>query len=163
MLFSERVNMSTAICLEKPTSVSGADAEPLRFSPGSGISVFVVFTSIDWTLKAVEKAREVAKPLGANIVVLAIQVVPFPLPLDAPPVPMEFVLRRFEEKASDLLERTKVSAYLCRDPLVALQRILNPNCLVVMCIRRKWWPTRDERLARKLRRAGYDVILVNQE
>jgi hypothetical protein len=163
MLFPEGANMSTTACFEPPISIRVTDAEPLHISPEPGLSVFVVFTSLDWTLKALEKAREVAKPLGANIVVLAVRVVPFPLPLDEPPVPMEFVIRRFEEKASDLSERTKISAYLCRDPLVALKRILSPNCPVVMCIRRKWWPIHDETLARKLRRAGYDVILVNQE
>ena len=110
-----------------------------------------------------EKAREIARPLGANVVVVAVQVVPYPLPLDRPPVPMEFVVRRFQERASEFSGRTLVSAYLCRDPLVALKQILNPNCPVVMGIRKKWWPTRDERLARKLRRAGYEIILVETE
>ena len=57
----------------------------------------------------------------------------------------------------------KISAYLCRDPLEALKRILNRNCPVVMGVRKRWWPTRDERVARKLRRAGYNVILVETE
>ena len=55
----------------------------------------------------------------------------------------------------------RFSAYMCRDPLAALNRILIPNSLVVMAVPGKsLWPNRDERLARKLRRAGYDLILV---
>jgi hypothetical protein len=162
MLFSERVNMSTITRSEKSISVGVTDAEPLRFSSGSELSVFVVFTSVNWTLKALERAREIARPLEANIAVIAIQVVPYPLPLDRPPVPMEFVVSRFGERAGEFSERTKVSAYLCRDPLEALKRILNPDCPAVMGIRKRWWPTRDERLARKLRRAGYDIILVEE-
>jgi len=154
--------MSTTTGSEKLISIRVTDAEPPSISPDSELSVFVVFTSINWTLKALERAREIARPFGANIAVIAIQVVPYPLPLDRPPVSVDFVAKRFEERASELSERTKVSAYLCRDPLLALKRILNPNCPVVMGIRKRWWPTADERLARKLRRAGYDIILVEE-
>jgi hypothetical protein len=157
--------MPTTTCFERPVSISIklGDAEPPRISPEPELSVFVVFTSINWTLKAVERAREMAKPIGANVVVIAVQVVPYPLPLHRPPVPMEFVIRRFEEEARESLEGTMVSAYLCRDPLIALKRILKPNCPVVMGIRKRWWPTSDERLARKLRRAGYKIALVETE
>jgi hypothetical protein len=162
MLFAEGANMLNTACLKKPISFGVTDAEPLRISPEPGLSVFVVLTSLNWTLKALEKAREMARSLGANIAVLAIQVVPYPLSLDRPPVPMDFFVRRFEERACEFSERIKVSAYLCRDPLVALKRLLSPNCLVVMGIRKKWWPTRDERLAKKLRHAGYEIILVEE-
>ena len=155
--------MSTTTHSEKPAFIRTEEAEPISIGPESGLSVFVVFTSIDWTLKALEKAREMARLLGAGIAVIALQVVPYPLPLNEPPVSFEFVVRRFEEKAGQSPERMQVSAYLCRDPIEALKRILNPNCPVVMSVRKKWWPTHDERLARKLRGAGYDVILVNQE
>ena len=154
--------MATTAGSEKTISIGGTETERLSIRPASELSVFVVFTSVNWTLRALEKAREIARPLGVNIAVIAIQVVPYPLPLDSPPVPMEFVVRRFEERAGEFSERTKVSAYLCRDPLEALKRILNPDCPAVMGIRKRWWPTRDQRLARKLRRAGYDIILVEE-
>jgi hypothetical protein len=163
MLFSEGVNMPTATDLEEPISISAADAEPLCISAASGLSVFVVFTSNNWTLKALEKAHEVARPLGAAIAVIALQVVPFPLPLDEPPIPIEFMVRHLEEKSSEFSEKIVVSAYLCRDPLAALKNILTPDCPAVMSIRKKWWPNRDERLAGKLRRAGYEIILVETE
>jgi hypothetical protein len=163
MLFSERESMQAAIHFREPAGIRVADAEPLRINSETELSVFVVFTSMDWPVKALEKAREVARSLGAATAVIALQVVPFPVPLDRPPVPIEFIEKRFEERASELSERTKITAYLCRDPLEALRRILNPKCPVVMGIRNKWWPTRDERLARKLRRAGYQIIPVETE
>jgi len=155
--------MSTTTRSEKAISLSAPGAEPSPNSHDSELSVFVVFTSVNWTLKALERARELAQPLGADISVIALQVVPFPLPIDRPPVSMDFVAKRFEERAGEFSERTKVSAFLCRDPLEALKSILNPYCPVVMGVRKKWWPTRDERLARKLRRAGYEIILVETE
>lgn len=134
-----------------------------QISSESAISVFVVFTSIEMTLRAFEKARDIAGPLGAGIVIVAVQVVPFPLQLNEPPVSMEFVIRRFEEKAGELGDKTSVSAYLCRDPMEALKRVLNPNCPIVIGFVKKWWPTRNERIAGKLHRAGYNVISVKTE
>jgi hypothetical protein len=149
--------------LEKIISIGIRAAEPPILSPEPEKSVTVISTSINRTIKALEKAAELAKPLRANIIVVAIQVVPYSLPLDRPPVPMEFVTRRFEEMASQLPGKIRVFAYLCRDPGEVLKRILTPDGPVVMGIRKRWWPSRDERLARTLRRAGYDMILVNQE
>jgi hypothetical protein len=149
--------------LEKIVSIGIRAAGPPIPSPEPEKSVTVISTSINRTIKALEKAAELAKPLSANVIVVAIQVVPYSLPLDRPPVSMEFVTRRFEEMASQLPGKIRVFAYLCRDPGEVLKRILTPDGPVVMGIRKRWWPSRDERLARTLRRAGYDMIVVNQE
>ncbi len=156
--------VTTATRLQRSAGIKSGDVEPPDIQPEPGLSVFVVFTSIDWTLKALEKAHEIARPVGANIMIVAVQVVPYPLPLDKPPVPMEFVIRRFEEKVGEFPEKTKISAYLCRDPMEAFKRVLNRNSPVVIGIKKKrWLPTRDERLASKLHRAGYDIILAKTE
>lgn len=155
--------MSTMVGLEKIISIGIRAAEPPILSPEPEKSVTVIFTSINRNMAALEKAAELAKPLSANILVVVIEVVPFSMPLDRPPVPIEFITRRFEEMASQLPGNIRVFAYLCRDPSETLMRILNPDCPVVMGVRKRWWPSRDERLARKLRRAGYNMIEVNQE
>jgi len=155
----EREDMPTTSNLE----IGIGDPDLSQIGSESGLSVFVVFTSVDLTLRALEKARAMARPLGASIVIVAVQVVPFPLQLNEPPVSMEFVIRRFEEEAGEFSENTSVSAYLCRDAIEAFKRILNPKCPVVIGIVKRRWPTREERLARKLCRAGYDVILAKAE
>ncbi len=163
MLFTESVDMSTAAGTKRTVDAGIRTAEKSRISPEIGLSVYVVFTSIRWTLKALEKARKMAGPVGAKVVVVAVQVVPYPLPLDTPPVSMEFIVRQFEKKAGEFPERTQISAYLCRDPMEALKRVLDPDNPVVVGVEKKWFPTRDERLARRLRRAGYEVTLVSEE
>jgi hypothetical protein len=155
------VNISTAACSR--TAVTIRDDGLPQISPECELAVFVVFTSVSWTLKALEKAREIARPVGAKIVVVAVHVVPYPLALHEPPVPMEFVIRRFEEKVREFPERTYVSAYLCRDLKEAFKRILSRNSPVIIGVKKRWFPGRDERLARKLRRSGHDVILVKTE
>jgi hypothetical protein len=110
-----------------------------------------------------EKASQLANPLQCGIEILAVEAVPFALPLDNPPVPFEFLVNRLKEMAARFPQQIKISAYLCRDQLEALTRVLNRNSPVVMGVRKRWWPTHDEKLARKLRSAGYTVILVETE
>lgn len=155
--------MATATDAEKPIGTNIGEPEIHCIVPEPETAVYVIFTSINWTLKALEKAREISRPFGVNIVVVIVQVVPFPLPLDKPPVPMEFVTRCFEKKVEEFPEEIKISAYLCRDPMVALKRVLNRRDPVVMGVRKTIWPTRDKRLAGQLKRAGYGIILVETE
>jgi hypothetical protein len=158
----EDANMLNAA---EPRRFAGTTDESLSISSESELTVFVLFTSIEWTLKALERACEIARPTGARIVVVVVQSVPFPLPLDTPLVQMEHVITQFEEKVGDLPydDGIKVSVYLCRNPIAALKRVLNPNCPVVIGMKKRWWPTREQRLATKLRRAGYDVISTRTE
>ena len=156
--------MSITTSLEKSfVDVKSPEAEALRIVHEAGLSVVVVFTSANQTLKALEQALVLARRLGAGVEVVAVQIVPFPLPLDRPPVPFEFIMKRFAALIDQGAEKTSISVYLCRDQLIALKRVLKPNSLVVMGTRKRWWPTREERVARKLRRAGHDVILVETE
>jgi nucleotide-binding universal stress UspA family protein len=126
-------------------------------------SVFVLFTSTDRTLKALEKACELAQSLGCPVLVVAAVPVPFPLPLEDPPVPFDFIIRRFREQISRFPAMISIVAYLCRDRLTALKGILAHNAPIVIGVSKRWWPTRDERLAKKLIRAGYAVLLVETE
>jgi hypothetical protein len=43
--------------------------------------------------------------------------------------------------------------YVCRDRWHMLASVLRPHSLVVIGVPRRWWPTREERVARKLRRS----------
>jgi hypothetical protein len=58
---------------------------------------------------------------------------------------------------------TIVRVFLCRDRLETLSMVLKPHSLVVVGGRGRWWPTAEERLARRLRRAGHEVIFEETE
>ena len=154
--------MSTAVGIKSFISIDDK-IKPQAIPAGYGSPVFVIFTSMSRTLKAMEKACELAHPLQAGIEVIAVETVPFTLPLDRPPVPFEFIVRHLEEMANHFREPTMISAYLCRDDWEALKRALNPNCPVVIGVRKMWWLTHDGRIVRKLRHAGYKVICVEME
>jgi hypothetical protein len=144
---------------------------PTRPSPERGIerprvrlNIFVVFTSIQSTLVALKEAGALANSLDAQLTLVVPQTVPYPLPLESPPVLVEFNEKRFRVLASSTPVETSVQIYLCRNKAEALIAALSPRSIVVVAgHRRWWWPTRGESLARKLRRAGHEVIFKQTE
>jgi hypothetical protein len=154
--------MSTKIGLGNLIGMDGG-MQSRAFPFQSGLSVFVIFTSIRQTLPALERACQLANSLSARVEIVALEAVPFALSLEDPPVSVEFLVKQLEMLASRYPVQTKISVLVCRDPLEALLRILSRDCPVVMGIRKRWWRTHDDRVAQKLRRAGYNLVLVNTE
>ena len=151
--------MPTVSSLEK--SLSMHDKSQLQvIGSEPRLPVFVIFTTMNQTMTALEKAIQLAKPLKTGIEILDVQTVPYALSLNDPSVPSAFGARCLREMTARYSESIGVSAYRCRDSLEALKRIINRNCPVVLAIRKRWWPTRDGRLSRELRRAGYNLVLV---
>jgi hypothetical protein len=129
----------------------------------SNLEVAVVFTSVAATLTALRRAAVLAQTLGARITLLVPQVVPYPLPLESPPVLLDFSERRFRVIAAETQVQTTVRIYLCRDRLEALKSALALRSLVVLGGAKQWWPGPEKRLARQLRRAGHEVVYTETE
>ena len=144
-------------------------AKQRRTQQGTGeterrLGIFVVFTSVESTLVALKEAGTLAASLGARITLLVPQVVPHPLPLEHPNVLIDFNEKRFRVLAGRGPVETQVQIYLCRDRVHTLSSILGPGAIVVLGGRtRRLWPTRDQLLARELRRAGLEVIFKETE
>jgi len=153
-----------ALALERLIGpASGVPARPLPEESDSKFEISVVFTSVDATLAALKEAGNLAESLGARITLIVPQIVPYPLPLTSPPVLVDFNERRLRVIASHCCVETRVSIYLCRDPLETLTSVLRPGSLVVVGTRKRWWPTAEKRLAAKLRRTGYEVVVTERE
>ena len=127
------------------------------------LGVVVVFTSVESTVHALRKAGALASRLNARISLVVPQVVPYPLPLTSPPVLLDFSERRFRVIAAESPVETTVRLYLCRDQMETLAAVLEPHSLIVLGGRKRWWPTQEKRLARKLRCAGHEVILEEKD
>ena len=128
--------------------------------PGPSLQVIVVFTSVDATIAALRRAGSLPGCLTTFITLVVAQEVPYPLPLNSPPVLLEFNERRFRTIAGASPAETTVQLYLCRDRWEALKAVLKVRSLIVVGGRRSWLPTAEKRLVRKLRRAGHDVIFM---
>jgi hypothetical protein len=122
----------------------------------------VIFTDLPKTAAALAAARAMAHGLGASITLMVAQVVPYPLPLAAPDVSVEFTERLLEPLAA---EDTAIEILLCRDRNDTLRRAVPPDSLVIVGTRKwRWWPSwlpaPEGRLARLLRRDGRRVLVV---
>jgi hypothetical protein len=132
--------------------------------PGSGrLEVNVIFTDPQATMAALETAGSLARDLGACIQVRAAIAVPYTLPVDKPPVSVEFI----ENLLCGLVSRADLDAfepsvhlYECRDQIETLLQVLRPNSLVVICGQEHWWPTAERRMAKALRSKGHRVVFV---
>ena len=122
------------------------------------LDISVVFTSLDATLPALHKAAGLAASLQARITLIVPQIVPYPLPLQSPTVLPEFNEASWRGIACRVPVETTVRIYLCRDRWEMLGMVLKPRSLLVVGYRKRWWPTAENRLARKLRQAGHEVI-----
>ncbi len=123
-----------------------------------GFEISVIFTSFDATAAALKMAGTLVKGLSVHINLVVPQVVPYPLPLDAPPVLREFCERRLRDIANESPVDTTVLVYLCRNRLGTLRAVLKRGSIVVIGGCRRWWPTPEESLARKMRRSGHEVV-----
>ena len=137
---------------------TGRPAQVTRVEADQQLNIAVVFTSVESTLAALKEAGNLANSLGARIKLVVPQVVPFSLPLETPPVLVEFNENRFRVMASESPVETSVQIFLCRDRFETLASALKPGSIVVVGGRKRWWPTKEETLARQLRRAGYEVL-----
>jgi hypothetical protein len=132
-------------------------------SPRTKLDIEVLFTSERATQSALRTAAKLAASLGARIALIAVQVVPYPAPLDRPPIDVAFTQNRLRA----LAERASVDAtlriYLTRDRREGLAGILKPRSLIVLGARKRWWPTAETRLARKLQSLGHEVVIAETE
>ena len=142
-----------------PLPAAGSPEAPAATPQNTRLNIFVVFTAVESTLAALREAGSLANRLSVRVTLVVPQVVPYPLPLATPPVRPEWNERRFRLIAGESPVETAVCIFLCRDPFETLMSVLPPGSVVILGGgRRRWWPTREKMLARKLRRAGHEVV-----
>ena len=124
------------------------------------LEIVVLHTASKETVSALKMAGDLAFGL-APVRLMAIQQVPYPLPLDAPPVSVEFLEKSFSNMTSEAGVEASIDIRLCRNPRDVVERDLGPHCVVVIGGRRRWWPTAATRLARRLERLGHQVVFTN--
>lgn len=143
-------------CARPAAQEATAEAEP-----AGDLEVDVIFTDGDGTLTALKTAGVLAHSLRARINLLAFQVVPLAFPLARPHVSIPFIEQRLLDLASQGAQGpldTTVQLYLCRDERHALVQVLRPKSVVVIGGRKRWWPTKEQRLAEQLRQDGHQVV-----
>lgn len=125
------------------------------------LRIHVLYTNSRDTRIALKTAVEMSAQLESEIALIVPQIVPFPLPLENPPVPLEFASERIRSLAENTPGELQGYIYFCRNPIDTLMQELPPYSLVVIGARTNWPFGKSKRLARALRRNGHEVILAN--
>jgi hypothetical protein len=141
------------VCSLQPVVERPAEPASLR--------IYVLFTEMSETLTALRSAVTLSANLPARIVLLVPITVPHPLPLDRPPVSLNFVCRRIRELASGVTIPIEAFVYLSRDPHQAVIDVLSPASLIVIGSHSRWLFDKSKRIARRLRRRGHHVVLAD--
>jgi hypothetical protein len=145
----------------------GPPAERFPWGQGPGLNVHVVCTNLeDANLESIRAAHraagKLARDLGARVTMLVAQVVPYPLPLERPPIAIEFTEQTALRMVSEEEVETAIEVRLCRDGEETIREALAPESVVVMSRGRRWWPIREWVLAWRLRRDGHHVIYADR-
>jgi hypothetical protein len=122
------------------------------------MEVVVLHTDVTQTLQSLKAAALLAHGLAARIRLLVLEVVPYPLPLDQPPVSLPFTRRRFRTLAANASVETSVDIHLVRDREKTIESVLEPHSVIVIGAPKAWWPNAQSRLAKRLERLGHQVV-----
>ncbi len=128
--------------------------------------VTVLFSTNEATLAALKTAGSLARNLGARILLVVPQVVPSHLPVEEPPVAVQFVEKRLLAlvAASGLdADEIGIAIYLCRSRKECLRTVLKASSLVVIGGRSRWRLSKEQVLRRYLHALGHHVIFAELE
>lgn len=131
---------------------------------GHSHGVVALYTTPAATSLALETAWRLSGKPGEPVKLVVTLLVPYPLPLNRPPVSLESIGRLIRRVASDCAIDTAADLYLCRDRYEALRDHLPPRSLVVLGSGGpRWWGSPEDRLARWLQANGHTVVFATPE
>ena len=155
--------MSWNRALRSPTVQRPASAEPGELSPDhSEFAVHVVFTTWPGTLAALQTAAQQARLLDPRIIVWFFQQIPSQFSTASPPVSTDFLKRRLRAMARKCCPdvETEIHICLCTNQWECMKAAFALDNLVVAGGKKRWWRSREQRMAAFLRSSGCRVLFV---
>jgi hypothetical protein len=135
------------------------DPHALQDVATGDLGVVVPYTTPELTRAALSQAI-VCSDLNVHISLVDVQVVPFPCPLDQPPIDNGYSHRRLQNLLKDTGLPAQAAVLYTRDWLEGFRKLLDPKSLVIVASKKRFWKTREEKLARALSKAGHHVMLL---
>ena len=127
----------------------------------AALRVFVLFTTVSATTMALTTASNLARDLQASVCLLAVSIVPYPLPLDQPAISPQMLIRTLVSTvAGACSSETLIHICYARQHVETWLNLLPPNSLVVVGSARRFWRKQQQkRWIKQLNSAGHHVIL----
>jgi hypothetical protein len=137
---------------------------PAGHAPDTGaarrhLPVFVIATTERGTRAALAAAAVYAADLTARVVIVVPHVVPYAQPLEHPADPPVLGGERFRDAVRVVDVDIEIQVCVCRSA-ANVAAVLPENALVIVGGRRRWWRSRDERLAHTLARCKLCALFV---
>jgi hypothetical protein len=137
-----------------PVRALGKTARSAQFQ------LFIPYTNRKLAVRALRAALDLGRNLNAQVSLVAVQVVPFPCPLDHSTVDLEHLKRPLAELIESADMPVQARVILARNWEDGLRSALKPGSLVLIGVKRRLWRTAEEKLARGLSRLGHSVALL---
>ncbi len=153
-----RVHVQLRAALHYWKGGSGTIAHPEACQPP--LQLIIPYTTPRPAKAALDTASVLASSLGAEILLLAVREVPFPLPLDGPAFQPEHFLSQLTALAEGISCPVRIHLVLTRSKSESLRQLIPPASMVVLATEKHWRKTEEQRLARYLERAGCTVSLL---
>ena len=120
-----------------------------------GLPVYVVATTDEGTLAALNAARSFSSGFPSSITLVVPHVVPYPLAIDHPLVPISFSIARFAKLTAALDTELTLRVCVCRPGDLRLDSIMPSDT------RGRLRPTREQRLVERLSARGRRALFVD--
>lgn len=133
---------------------------PLSDDRVSLVTVVVPYTDPRLTLAALRHATAFSRSLSVRIRLIDVRTVPFPSDLGVPLVTRDFLEDRLRAVASLAPVPVSSEIVFARDRVDGFVRAMLRTSVVVIAVRRQWWPSAEKRLARALESAGFQVVVI---
>ena len=145
----------------KPATRLSFPARPAPAQHDDPVCFVIPYTHPSITREALAAAASLTGGLSARVLVAAVHVVPFPADLHFP----ELVRIHLEARLAELAAESPVAV----EPVVVLARseeegiacIAPRGATVIIGARKRLWPTRERRLALRLKRSGHSVAVLD--
>lgn len=146
------------------TAAGTQAAEPESAAPtGGSLRVVVAYTRPAVAAETVAAALAMTAGLSATVVVAGVHVIPYPAPFHCPALVREHLEARLQRAAERAGDSAQAVLVLARSQEEGFRHAVRDGGSIVIGTRRRWWPTRETRLARRLKAAGCKVLLVHLE
>jgi hypothetical protein len=140
-----------------------------RIDPGSlteggaegELEVVIPYTGPSTTAAALESAATLTAGLNAQVLLIAVHTLPYPLPFVCPALVHAYLVEQLTELASQSRLPIHPQVVLSRDRDEGFRYALKPGSTVLVAAHRHFWRTQEEKLARSLARDGHKVALVH--
>jgi len=135
--------------------------ETPRGGQAGTLEIVVPYSNPEMTARVVARAAAFTAGLDAVLKLVAVYVAPYPAELRCPAGMEGHLTTRLTEIAETSSLPVSVHLVVSRDRAEGLRSVLRPGSAVLVGTRKRFWRTREEKLARELTRQGHHVSLLH--